>query len=225
MVTSNITITRIEVWITNIGAPVTNNRNIVAFEDLGEERADKLNNPGKVYIKPSKGTKGYVYYNTPSNFANTIYSEFNKTVRNISTVDNVLTSKGFVGSKDYEKIESARLLNSNEYTFNSRLGFISLNTQLNPGQVLAVAYQYKVNSPALSDSTFQVGDFSTSLNAPNNLIVKLLQGTAVYPHSPIWNLMMKNVYSLGGYQINKDKFVLNILYTDDKTGVPTNFST
>ena len=33
---SNINITKIEVWITNIGAATTDNRNIVAFMDLGE---------------------------------------------------------------------------------------------------------------------------------------------------------------------------------------------
>ncbi|MCL2413286.1 MAG: cell surface protein SprA, partial [Bacteroidales bacterium] len=36
IINSNINITKIEVWVTNIGAPVTNNRNIVAFTDLGE---------------------------------------------------------------------------------------------------------------------------------------------------------------------------------------------
>ena len=36
VITSSINITKLEVWVTNIGAAVTQNRNIVAFTDLGE---------------------------------------------------------------------------------------------------------------------------------------------------------------------------------------------
>ena len=34
---------------------------------------------------------------------------------------------GFVSGSDFEKIQSARLLNSSEYTYNEQLGFISLS--------------------------------------------------------------------------------------------------
>ncbi len=36
VITSNINITKIEVWVTNIGAAITENRNLVAFQDIGE---------------------------------------------------------------------------------------------------------------------------------------------------------------------------------------------
>ncbi len=218
MINSPIIITKIEVWLTNIGAATTENRNIVAFADVGEEKTERLNNRNNVFIKP--GNRG-IYYTSPSNHANTLYENFYKKVRDINTVSNYLSSKGFTGGKDYEKVESARKLTQNEYTFNSRLGFIALNTQLNADQVLAVAFQYKITG---KDSVYQVGEFSDGgIAAPNALIVKLLKGTAVYTHLPVWDLMMKNVYALGAYQVNKDGFRLDILYTDNKLGVPTNF--
>ena len=68
-----------------------------------------------------------------------------------------------VQSVEYEKLENARLLNSNEYSYNAVLGFISLNQALNNDEVLAVAYQYTYNG-----QTYQVGELST-----DGIIVKM----------------------------------------------------
>ena len=40
---------------------------------------------------------------------------------------------------------------------------------------------------------------------------------------PMWRLLMKNVYALGAYQVNKDDFDLQILYQDDDSGTPLPF--
>ncbi len=110
-------------------------------------------------------------------------------------------------------------MSPSEYTFNSKLGFISLNTSLGPDQTLAVAFQYTV----LGDSkVYQVGEFSDQgINSPKNLIVKLLKSTAVNTKNPMWDLMMKNVYSMQAYQVNPDDFIFNILYSGNEKGVPT----
>ena len=39
----------------------------------------------------------------------------------------------------------------------------------------------------------------------------------------MWRLMMKNVYSLGAYQVQKTKFKLNIKYLSDTTGTEINY--
>jgi cell surface protein SprA len=86
-------------------------------------------------------------------------------------------------------VESARLLPSNEYTFNRELGFITLNQPLSNDQVLAVAFQYQVVGDT---NVYQVGELTTDgVNDPNTLIVKLLKSTAVNTHGPLWKLMMK----------------------------------
>ncbi|GHU85754.1 cell surface protein SprA [Bacteroidia bacterium] len=209
IVNSNINIIKIEVWVTNIGSPVTNNRNIVAFTDLGEN--EPVNN--NLY------TNGK---NMPDNNSNNIldYVGINN-IRDINSVGNFLNSIGFVSGDDYVKLENARLLMPSEYTFNSKLGFISLNTRLNSDQVLAVAYQYQL----IGDETvYQVGEFSDAgLNAPNALAVKLLKSSSLNTQSPLWRLMMKNIYNLNAYQISNDDFRLNIVYAGDEQGVMTGY--
>ncbi len=213
VITSNINITKIEVWITNIGAAVTENRNIVAFQDLGESK------PYNSHINPLT-TNPY-----PSEYNNDLIINLDTAqVRNINTVNDYLAGvKGYVPGIDFEKVESARMLNSTEYTYNSKLGFISLNSALNPDQTLAVAFQYKVIG---SDSVYQVGELSIDgIKTSKNLMVKLLKSTAVNTHIPLWNLMMKNVYNLSAYNINSEDFILNILYAGNSNAVPTGFFT
>jgi cell surface protein SprA len=145
-------------------------------------------------------------------------------VRNINKVSDYLSRTfALTSGQDFEKVESARKLLPSEYTFNSKLGFISLNTTLNSDQVLAVAYQYQV----VGDTTvYQVGEFANQgINSPACLIVKLLKSTALNTRIPMWNLMMKNVYSLSAYQVQSQDFNLNILYSGNKNGVPTAYIT
>jgi len=210
VINSNINITNIEVWITNIGAAVTDNRNIVAFQDLGEEKT--IYNS---HITPSGATH-------PGNFANSLLTFVDTTqIRDLNNVNNYLTSKGMVAGVDYEKVELARKLSPSEYTFNSKLGFISLNSSLNSDQVLAVAYQYNIVG---DNNTYKVGELTNS-GQTKSLIVKLLKSTSLNTKVPMWDLMMKNVYSIGGYQINPEDFRLNVLFTGEEQGVPMGFIT
>jgi cell surface protein SprA len=215
VVSSTINILRMEVWVTNIGAAVTDNRNIIAFMDLGE------NDP---YNKSKfHGTYGKT---NPSNKSNDLiqvimpHPSDSTYVRNISKVSSYLSQYyNLTSGIDFEKVESARKLLPSEYSYNSKLGYISLNTTLNTSQVLAVAYQYQI----IGDTTvYQVGEFANQgINAPSCLIVKLLRSSALNTRIPLWNLMMKNVYSLNAYQIQNQNFNLNILYSGNKNGVPT----
>lgn len=211
VITSNINITKIEVWITNIGAAVTENRNIVAFQDLGER--DPYN--------PNIQAVSQLQY-TDNNSNNLLSSLDTTIVRNIDKVSEYLkTEKGFVPGVDFEKVNVARKLSSMEFMYNSKLGFISLNTSINPDQTLAVAYQYTVLG---DDKVYQVGEFSDQgIPTKSCLMVKLLKSTAVNTRIPIWNLMMKNVYNLGAYNVNKEDFLLNILYSGNSSAVPTGF--
>lgn len=213
VITSNINITKIEVWVTNIGAAITENRNLVAFQDMGERNSY---NPD---IHPSTQQ---LY---PDNQANDLMYQLDTVqVRNINNVSNYLiTQKGFDPGIDFEKIESARKLSASEFMFNSRLGFLSLNTSINPDQTLAVAYQYTVLG---DDKIYQVGEFSDQgIPTASCLMVKLLKSTAVNTRVPLWDLMMKNVYNLGAYNINREDFLFNILYTGNSSAVPTGFFT
>ncbi len=198
-------ITRVEVWITNRQGTTINARDIVALQDLGE---DQPFNP------LFAGRPGAL----PDNNANNLYTQVaqNSSNRNIGTVINSLQSLGLKQTEDFEKT-FARQLNPNEFSFNPQLGFISINTQLQPDDVIGVAYEYTNNG-----KVYQVGEFSQSLPpdsaSPKVLYLKMLKSTTPDPTKPIWDLMMKNIYALGASGVNPDKFILNILYQDPGGG-------
>ena len=207
IVNSNVNITKVEVWVTNIGAPTTDNRNILAMQDLGEFT------PYSDVFSPKPGGE------IPDDQSNDLRQVMDtNVVRDISNITNYLQGQlGLVSGLDYEKVELARKLKPSEYSVNSKLGFISLNTRLNPDQVLAVSYQYTIIG---QDKIYQVGEFSDQgIAAPNTLIVKLLKSTSVNTTTPMWDLMMKNVYNIGAYQVNREDFILNILFTGGDDGV------
>jgi cell surface protein SprA len=219
VVSSGINIDRIEVWVTNKSNSFqdASNRNIVAFMDLGENSNHIFNK-----VPAFQATRGTLIY--PDNNANRMYEQLTTAygiIRNVDQVTNAFSplSQGFQIGRDFEKIENARKLDVREYDFNSKLGYISLNTALNTDEVLAVAYEY-----TLGGQVFKVGEFSTDgITAPQTLILKLLKGTTLSPKLPTWNLMMKNIYSLGSGKLDKKDFVLNVLYEDDKTGNSVNY--
>ena len=128
---------------------------------------------------------------------------------------------GFQIGQDYEKVENARKLTEREYTLNRQLGYISLNSTINTDVVLAVAYEYTLNGVV-----YTVGELSTDgVGAPNTLVMKLLKGTSSTPKLPTWDLMMKNVYSIGAFQVERNDFQLHVLYMDDETGNAINYIT
>lgn len=208
-VASGIEITRIEVWVTNKSGNYSQSRNIVSFMDLGENRVLASD-----YWRPD------VSADNPSNSSNNLLPTIKNDypgARNINTVTQALSplsSFGIEGGRDYEKVESARLLQPSEYILNTTLGYISLKTALNDDEVLGVAYEYTYRG-----QVYQVGEFSADITVSDqSLYVKMLKGAAVSTSLPAWKLMMKNVYSLGAYGIQKAGFRLNVKYLSDTTG-------
>jgi cell surface protein SprA len=215
LIASGVEITKIEVWVTNKRGTYDNARNVVAFMDLAETDHRSTD---YWYLTGSS--------NLPENKANSLYEEVTTSyaaIRDITNVTTTLTpleSYGISGGKDFEKVESARLLSSSEYTLNSQLGYISLKSKLDDDMMLAVAYQYTKGG-----RTYQVGEFSTdnSSDTQRTLVVKLLKGTSGNPNIPLWDLMMKNVYSLGVTSLQKTNFTLQVQYMSDSVGVYTNY--
>ena len=214
-VASGIEISRIEVWVTNKRGNYDQARNMVAFMDLGES----VHIANKYWVAQSGLT---IPFNDANNLYRTIINDY-PGARNINQVTQVLAPLavyGIEGGSDYEKVESARKMNENEYILNKQLGYISLKSKLNPDEVLAVAFEYTING-----KVYQVGEFtSTNEDTQQSLYLKLLKGTSVNPELPMWDLMMKNVYALpGAYQLQKDKFRLDIQYMSDTAGVYLNY--
>ena len=232
-INSPIQITRLEVWITNRSARTNNVRNVLALQDLGETNPDvvRLDDVSSSFFNVAPGA-------FPANNANKLDpSEIGGTglltndVRDIATTRNgfsILNS--FVSEgRDYAILESARKLNSSEYRLHNQLGYISLNQPLNNDEVIAVAFQYTVNG-----QVYQVGEFSADGVAAttvggttgnpvvnnNSLVLKMLKSSVLDVSQPVFDLMMKNIYNIGAFQLEQEDFVFNILYTDPS---PVNF--
>ena len=83
--------------------------------------------------------------------------------------NNVRVSEG----RDYAVLESARKLNSKEYTFHPQLGYISLNQRLSNDEILGVAFQYTYLGKVYRVGEFANGDIpGTSIIQQNIKIIE-----------------------------------------------------
>ncbi|MCB9260908.1 MAG: cell surface protein SprA [Flavobacteriales bacterium] len=197
VVQSSARITYIEVWVTNRASSYSNTGNLMALMDLGE--AEPYNSK---YQLPTSTPY-------PDNYVNNL---FNAARTNADGLRDELK----VGV-EYVDLSNARQLSPQEFTYNPQLGYISLNQALNTDEVLAVAYQYDYNG-----IVYTVGEFARdkppTSQTPVSLTVKLIKSNLIKTHLPTWNLMMKNIYSLGAYNMQTEDFNFNVVYADDKGG-------
>uniref|UniRef100_F4CCF8 Gliding motility protein SprA N-terminal domain-containing protein n=1 Tax=Sphingobacterium sp. (strain 21) TaxID=743722 RepID=F4CCF8_SPHS2 len=216
---TNVNITQIEVWVTNRSNSIENSRDVLAFMDLGESRPwnPMFNQPGGSQL-PAAGVVGDPAFPEQSNRLLQILQQQYPDARYSSSnaVAALFQSSG--ANDNYARLSNARKLTEKEYTVNRRLGYISLNTPLNADQVLAVAYRYTANG-----REYQVGEFSTDIpitpSNPQVLFTKLLKNEVLKPNLPVWDLMMKNIYSIGAYRVGRNNFILNVFRLEDETGV------
>ncbi len=207
-VTTGVTINRIEIWVTNTTGTTSNTRNIIALTDLAE--------PQTISNTALWSASGY---QVPCNAANSEYAAMTGIYSEARDIDQTSTVfdgvSNFAGGTDYEKLEKARLLSSSEYTLNSALGYVTINSTLRTDQVLAVAYEYTYGGV-----TYQVGEFSGDVSDVNKaLFVKSLKNTSNNPQQGNWRLMMKNVYSIVRGTLQKEKFKLDVKFQSDTSGV------
>ena len=233
VVTTPIVITKIEVYITNQTSSTDQNRGVVAFSDLGEDalHVNPLLNTPACASQPIVDNPDVIPHNDANslysiltntaagaimpprtNTATTIFSSLSSAVVAPNTCN---TGSAFMQSgRDFEVLTNARKLNSTEFTFNPRLGFISINQSINNDVAVAVAYQYTYNG-----QTYQVGEFSDQFTS-GPLYMRLLKSASITnPRFANWDLMMKNVYSLGAYNLNQADFKCDIYYNNIETGV------
>ena len=224
IVNSQIQITRLEVWVTSRNSTGTEvERDVVGFMDLAEKNPFDTNFANNGIALPNTVCTTPNDPLTQSFASNSLYqlltNESNSDARNLETVNSFLQQDPdfeLTPTVDFEKT-FAKQLSPSEYSFDPQLGYISLNRQLQPYEVLAVSYQYTENG-----KTYQVGEFSENVpvdpQTPNVLFLKLLKSTVANPRLPIWDLMMKNVYNIGAFQISREDFKLDILYQEPGGG-------
>lgn len=208
-INSKININRIEAWVIDQGAAnLQNQKSIVGIRDLGEGGNALPDNSLSGVYQAVTGI-GAALRNP-----NTAYSSINNQNLPIATGSTAAYQDG----EEFVFNKRARKLNAGEFTFDKQLGYISLNQKLSDNQLLAVSFTYTING---SNKVYKVGEFSEEGEV---LVVKLLKpNSKVKTTSPMWDLMMKNVYSLDTYQISPERFMLNILYRDPESGGKLNY--
>ncbi|WP_266364560.1 T9SS outer membrane translocon Sov/SprA [Tellurirhabdus rosea] len=212
-VTSGVTITRLEVYVTNRTNTTESLRNIVGLSDLGE--ASQLNQQSPNY-QPIRA-------NQPAdNGTNGLYERVRQStaVRQTDQASGALEGTfGLQKGVGYEVLRGAKRLTDREYKFQPELGYISLVTPLRNDEVLAVAYEYTYNG-----RKFKVGELTEDYQGRNEdetIVLKMLKSSTLRNNTqlPMWNLMMKNIYNLNTAQLNRQNFQLRIVYKDDQTGI------
>nr|WP_097443543.1 cell surface protein SprA [Sediminicola luteus] len=250
---SGVQITRLEVWVTNRNQQTLNVRNVVALQDLGEPIEDRTRIGQQGGTPPGFFNPGGPDPRLPRNNANGYDpaeigepgSVLGDEIRDIATVESAFNfTNGYVANQgfDYAILENARKLEINrDYSFNQQLGYISLNQRLSNDEVLGVAFQYTYNGEVFQVGEFANGGLDATTIAPgvdpiienNTLVLKLLKSNITSVADPIWDLMMKNIYGTGAFQLDQEDFKMNLLYTDPtprnyitpvdpNTGWPTN---
>lgn len=207
-INSTINITRMEVWVLDQGnSNLAYQKSIIGIRDLGEAAGG---------------------FTLPDNSLNGLYDDVSAVAgtREAGKNYNALfqghvfpgTSTPYNNGEEFVLATKARKLNANEFIYQPQLGYISLNQKLNDQQLLAVSYSYTVNG---SNKVYKVGEFSEESPV---LVTKVLRvNNKVNTQSPMWDLMMKNIYSMDAGQVSPDGFILNVYYRDPKTGGKVNY--
>ena len=220
-INSNVQITRAEVWVTNRNNQIEDVRNILAFQDLGE--TENISSSVNILSPPNSYPDNSNNAYDPTTIGDA-GSQLTNLVRDIASVQSGILVPNVSEGIDYGKLENAQKLRENiDYQIHPQLGYISLTQKLDNDEILAVAFQYTVG-----EQVFQVGEFANDgvqatevsfennnqvVNS-NNLILKLLKSTVTNVDEPIWDLMMKNIYNTGAFQLEREDFKLNIFYKE-----------
>lgn len=203
-------ITRVEVYKTNSNTRTVNTRNIVGFVDLGEARQSGIYNSNLI-------TSNNTTNNWSANEGNSLWDQINEDTvfREANNTVTYFEGLGYQNGTDFEVIKSAVQLQENkDFFFHEDLGFISLYSELQPDEGLAIAYEYSING-----QNFKVGELKEdyqSFDENSVILLKLIKPQSLRTDLPVWDLMMKNIYSVGSSNMTEEGFQLRIIYKDDQ---------
>jgi len=215
---AKIDLNSIQVWVSPDPRDINNLRQVVAFSDLGEY--DRMNNPDPDFWR--MGSTPVIDMTTnqklPTNGTNRIYQQFinDPSLRQTDKVVSGLQRPpfNFAIGRDFE-VFKGKLLDQREYTVHPDLGFISFRRVVRPSDIVAISYKYTFNGKA-----YKVGEFTQEV-APDSLnviVTKLVKPRSNRVDIPIWDLMMKNFYSLRSFGISEEDFKLDVLFDDPGAG-------
>lgn len=211
-INSGVIVTRVEVWVTNRSNTTDQLRNVCALMDLGE------NNPFNTTAIQSNGV------NLAANDANTLWKLISENakdslngIRRADNTANLLAAPPYQlqNGNDFELVRNCRRLKDSDFKFHPQLGYISLNAPVLRDDVLSVSFTYSYrgkfyNVGELVEDYGRFGDKAA-------IFTKLLRPSTIRTNVPMWDLQMKNIYSLNSSGITRENFQLRVTYRDDQT--------
>ncbi len=213
-ITSSVRIQNIEVYVVrNTRGNQTNGlRSIIALTDLGE--TDRITSEvvtpvpaGPVSNESTAQLGGQNYYDRILSLPG---------IRSVNDAPGDLKSLGLIENTDYAVKSEIRKLEDSEYDVNELLGYITLRSRLNEGEMLAVSYEYTYNGERFTVGELQYSQQGTSQE--QTLILKMLKPSSQNLGKPVWDLAMKNIYSLpGARNLSESDLKLKIIYDDNTT--------
>jgi cell surface protein SprA len=106
-----------------------------------------------------------------------------------------------------------------DYVFNPILGYITFTAPLDPRDVIAVSYDF---TPVPGVPNVRVGDFSND-SLQRRAVFKLVKPDQFTPSdTATWILMLKNIYALGGRDIQPDQFNARVVFQNPGDNPPEN---
>lgn len=184
-------LSEINVWILRESTQsFEGERQAIALVDLGVDE-----NPDGTFSLPNEE-------NDP--FPETLLDGFRDPSVGVSAAD--------FGVNDDEFVEGyfIPLQEGVDYELNRYLGYLSLKRNLGSRQALAVSFRYL---DPQTGQTVSVGDVSQG--GGSRIFLKLIRPQNLTTNNKAWDLMMKNIYSLGTTNLTPEGLELDIKYTEE----------
>ncbi len=108
-----------------------------------------------------------------------------------------------------------KLQEGTDYTYNPYAGFITFKTQIQETDAIAVAYRTEGDSQGNDDDFYYGEMIGNDTTTSKRLVLKLVKPANLRSTDhPAWDLQLKNIYSIGGRDVNEEGFNLDIVYSE-----------
>ncbi len=123
--------------------------------------------------------------------------------------DTVQTEQGIIEANRFIKLSEGT-----DYTYNPNAGFITFKTQIQETDAIAVAYRREGPTNSNDDDLYFGELIGNDTTTSKRLVLKLVKPGNLRPQDKkAWNLQLKNIYSIGGRDVNEEGFELDIVYS------------
>src|SRR5699024_4575929 len=116
---------------------------------------------------------------------------------------------GVEDSRNFEEGHFTLLNEGIDYTINKITGTISLRRSLAAREDLAVAFNYR----NLSNEIVKVGEVNQG--GGDRIFLKMLRPKSLSTDNVLFDLTMKNVYSLGVNNVTRESLEIDLQFTED----------